>query len=46
VREGLDRVLAVRYDAEAGVSRVEQEAATAVPADADAEDAYAAAGAG
>lgn len=46
VREGLDRVLAVRYDADAGVSRVEREASSSSPADVDAEDAYAAAGAG
>lgn len=46
VREGLDRVLAVRYDADAGVSRVEREASSPSLADADAEDAYAAAGAG
>lgn len=46
VREGLDRVLAVRYDAEAGVSRVEQEALAPSISEAEAEDAYAAAGAG
>jgi len=46
VREGLDRVLAVKYDAEAGVSRVEQEAGVPTLTEADAEDAYAAAGAG
>lgn len=31
VREGLDRVLSVRYDAEAGVSRVDQEAVSQAP---------------
>ena len=42
VREGLDRVMTVRYDAESGASRVEQESAPVVfePLDAD-RDAYA-----
>jgi exonuclease SbcC len=44
VREGLDRVLAVRYDAEAGVSRVEREDGPG-EGDIDAADAYAVAGA-
>jgi exonuclease SbcC len=46
VREGLDRVLTVRYDPESQTSRVEQE--TALPLDADdaAADTYAAAGTG
>jgi exonuclease SbcC len=44
VREGLDRVMTVRYDAEAGSSRVHQDASTLTfdPTDAD-RDAYAAA---
>ena len=45
VREGLDRVLSVRYDAEAGVSRVERDDPLADP-DADAADLYETAGAG
>ncbi|HEY8174290.1 MAG TPA: SMC family ATPase [Gemmatimonadaceae bacterium] len=47
VREGLDRVMTVRYDEEARVSRVVQEANTAAFADdaAPASDEYAAAGA-
>ncbi|MEX2178212.1 MAG: SbcC/MukB-like Walker B domain-containing protein, partial [Gemmatimonadaceae bacterium] len=44
VREGLDRVLSVRYDEEAGASRVESESG-AVDPDLDAADAYAVAGA-
>ncbi|HYC52035.1 MAG TPA: SMC family ATPase [Gemmatimonadaceae bacterium] len=45
VREGLDRVLSVRYDAEAGISRVEQELGGAGMTDEVAEDAYVEAGA-
>jgi len=44
VREGLDRVLSVRYDPETQTSRVEQETALALDSDDDAADAYAAAG--
>ena len=47
VREGLDRVLTVRYDEESRRSRVEQDSQTALSLDADAgDDEYAAAGAG
>jgi len=45
VREGLDRVLTVRYDEESGSSRVEQEATAAPESDDAARDEYAAAGA-
>jgi exonuclease SbcC len=45
VREGLDRVLTVRYDAETQTSRVEQESVVPLDGDTDAADAYAAAGA-
>lgn len=45
VREGLDRVLTVRYDEESGSARVEQEAPVALESDDVARDEYAAAGA-
>jgi exonuclease SbcC len=45
VREGLDRVISVRYDEESGTSRVEQEAIGALEGTEDASDEYAAAGA-
>jgi exonuclease SbcC len=45
VREGLDRVLSVRYDEEAGVSRVEQEMGGAMTSDDVGADEYAEAGA-
>ena len=45
VREGLDRVLTVRYDPAAGISRVEREAGGFDPGELPADD-YAAAGAG
>ena len=46
VREGLDRVLTVRYDEEAGVSRVEQESGgAAFSNELTASDEYAEAGA-
>ena len=45
VREGLDRVLSVRYDEEAGVSRVEQELGGAMASDDEDADEYAEAGA-
>jgi DNA repair protein SbcC/Rad50 len=41
VREGLDRVLSVRYDPEAGVSRVERESGIIDPAEDAASDDYA-----
>lgn len=46
VREGLDRVLTVRYDPETATSRVEQESPAAFDIDDTAADAYAAASAG
>ena len=46
VREGLDRVLSVRYDAEAGVSRVEREAGGFDLGEGPLADDYATAGAG
>ena len=46
VREGLDRVLTVRYDPETQTSRVEQESGFVMDSDDEASDAYAAAGAG
>jgi DNA repair protein SbcC/Rad50 len=45
VREGLDRVMTVRYDDESRTSRVEQESPLEIEADDAASDAYAAAGA-
>jgi len=44
-REGFDRVLTVRYDEEAGVSRVSQESGGAIALDAAESDEYAEAGA-
>ena len=46
VREGLDRVLTVRYDEESGSSRVIQESGGALLDEGDTTDEYAAAGAG
>ena len=46
VREGLDRVLTVRYDEESGSSRVTQESGGAPLDEGDTSDEYAAAGAG
>jgi DNA repair protein SbcC/Rad50 len=45
VREGLDRVLSVRYDEDAGISRVEQESGAGMTDDVAASDEYAEAGA-
>ena len=45
MRDGLDRVLAVRYDEESGSSRVEQDTPVGLESDDAARDEYAAAGA-